>query len=111
MTFTPAKSNNPMPNRTIAHPAVNDAVFAKAVATATKSLTLEGSEEEHIRAAQQQKLQDDLRRQLKEEIGDDEDIPEKTMQALRQKFGLSNIPLTTTSLEKFWVRYEEGAIQ
>jgi len=60
---------------------------------------------------QQQQLQDDLRRQLKEEIGDDEDVPEKTMQALRQKFGLSTLPITATSLEKFWVRYEEGAAQ
>ena len=60
---------------------------------------------------QQQQLQHDLRRQLKEEIGDDEDVPEKTMQALRQKFGLSTLPITATSLEKFWVRYEEGAAQ
>lgn len=54
------------------------------------------------------KLNDDLRRQLKEEIGDEEGVPEKRMQILRQKFGVTAQPILFTPTEKYWVRLSEA---
>jgi len=55
---------------------------------------------------QQKKLNDDLGRQLKEEIGDEEDTPIKTMQLLRHKFGVSTTAIAFTPTEKYWVNEE-----
>ena len=50
---------------------------------------------------QQAALRPALQQQLKQEIGDTEDLPFKTLTLLKQKYGL--VTPVYTSQEKYWV--------
>jgi hypothetical protein len=53
---------------------------------------------------QQAALRPALQSQLKQEIGDTEDLPFKTLNVLKQKFGLAG--MTYTPIEKHWIMVE-----
>lgn len=55
---------------------------------------------------QQAALRPALQQQLKQEIGDTEDLPFKTLNVLKQKFGLAG--LVYTPQEKYWMTTEAG---
>lgn len=55
---------------------------------------------------QQAALRPALQQQLKQEIGDTEDLPFKTLNVIKQKFGLAG--MTYTPQEKYWINEEAG---